>query len=353
MFTSEFGAPGHAETVSFMEREAAGAAGSSIRRLRSRSSSRAGATAFVFSGGGAHGALQVGALRALFEAGIRPDMLVGTSIGAWNAAWLAQSPTLAGVEMLAAIWKSLRTEHVMLGTCRSIWSRVRALGGLFLLTALRRLFGGCSSLYSDTGLRQILSQRFADLTFEDLALPLSVIAANLSHGGRAVFQRGRIVDTLLASSAIPGVFPPVDVDGALYADGGLVDGCSVETAIEMGARRIFILAIGYDAKAGDGVEWARQGEHEGHSVKSVIQRASQVMGNYQIQRALERTPQGVEAYLIALTPGAGQGSLNFGGVAEMIEHAYSSTQAYLRTAFTQASDETHRLADALTPALSA
>lgn len=352
MFTSEFGATGQAKIASIMERESVGAAGSSIRRLRSRSP-HTGATAFVFSGGGAHGALQVGALRALFEAGIRPDMLVGTSIGAWNAAWLAQSPTLAGVEMLAAIWKSLRTEHILLGKCRSIWSRIRAVGGLFLLTALRRVISGCSSLYSDTGLRQILTQRFADLTFDDLSLPLCVIAANLSHGGRAVFQRGRIVETLLASSAIPGIFPPVNVDGALYADGGLVDGCSVETAIEMGARRIFILAISYDAEAGDGAEWTRQDEQAGHSMKSVIQRASQVMGNYQIQRALERMPQGVEAHLIALTPDVGIGTLNFGGVSEMIEHAYQTTQAYLRTAFTQAADETHRLTDILTPALSA
>lgn len=362
MFTSMSGATGNAKSASIVERESVDAAGSSIRRLRSRQAPQhAGATAFVFSGGGARGALHVGALRALLEAGIRPDMLVGTSIGAWNAAWLAQSPTLDGVAALAGIWQNLQAGQILLGQRRSIWSRARALHGLLMLAALRRIARGCSSLYSDTGLRQILSQRFADLAFEDLALPLSVIATNLSHGGRAVFQRGTLVDALLASSAIPGIFPPVSVDGALYADGGMVDGCSVETAIEMGARRIFVLAIGYDAEAGDGAAWAHAGEQAlavgrgmpRHSAPSVIQRASQVMGNYQIQRALERTPPGVEAHLISLSQGAGGGTLSFGNVAELIERAYQSTRTYLETAYAGATDNASQLAEVSAPALSA
>lgn len=335
MFSSMSGAMGNVEPAYVAERETVGAASSSILRLRSRvSSAHAGTTAFVFSGGGARGALHVGALRALLEAGIRPDFLVGTSIGAWNAAWLAQSPTLDGVEALAAIWQRMQPGQVLLGQRRSLWSRTRALKGLLMLSALRRALTGGSSLCSDTGLRQILAQRFADLTFEDLALPLYVIATNLSHGGRAVFQRGPLMDAVLASSAIPGIFPPVRVDDALYADGGMVDGCSVETAIEMGACRIFVLAIGYDAAAGDGAAWMRAGERAaaGHSAPSVIQRASQVMGNYQIQRALERTPQGVETHLISLSPDAGGGTLSFGNVAGLIECAYTSARAYLATA---------------------
>lgn len=340
MFTSMADATGNAESTYVIGRESVGAAGSSIRSLRGRlGASHAGATAFVFSGGGARGALHVGALRALLEAGIRPDMLVGTSIGAWNAAWLAHAPTLDGVEALADIWQRLQSGQILLGQRRPVWSR--ALGSLLMLTALHRVAAGCSSLYSDTGLRQILTRRFADLSFEDLALPLSVIATNLSHGGRTVFQRGPLVDAVLASSAIPGIFPPVSVDGALYADGGMVDGCSVETAIEMGARRIFVLAIGYDAMAGDGAAWASAGERHmsRHSAPSVIQRASQVMGNYQIQRELERTPPGVETHLISLSSGAGGGTLSFGNVAGLIERAYQSTRAYLDTACARAASD--------------
>lgn len=356
------GATGQADAAYSVEQGSVDAASSSILRLRSRQARPcAGATAFVFSGGGARGALHVGALRALLEAGIRPDMLVGTSIGAWNAAWLAQSPTLDGVESLAEIWRNLQSGQILLGQRRSIWSRAHALRGLLMLAALRRIAGGCSSLYGDTGLRQILSQRFADLAFEDLALPLSVIATNLSHGGRAVFQRGSVVDALLASSAIPGIFPPVSIDGALYADGGMVDGCSVETAIEMGARRIFVLAIGYDAEAGDGAAWAHAGEQTlaagrgapRHSAPSVIQRASQVMGNYQIQRALERTPSGVEAHLISLSSGVGGGTLSFGHVDELIERAYQSTREYLAATHVAAAGGARPLADVSATARSA
>ena len=359
MFTSMFSATGHAESASTIDQGSTDPASSSILRLRSRHARpHAGATAFVFSGGGARGALHVGAVRALLEAGIRPDMLVGTSIGAWNAAWLAQSPDLAGVEALADIWRTLRAGQILLGQRRPVWSR--ALRGLLMVAALLRIAGGRSSLYSDVGLRQILSQRFADLTIERLALPLRVIATNLSYGGRAVFERGSLVDALLASSAIPGIFPPVSIDGALYADGGMVDGCSVETAIEMGARRIFVLAIGYDAEAGDGRAWAHDDEQSlavgrgmrRHSAPSVIQRASQVMGNYQIQRALERTPSDVEAHLISLSPGVGGGTLSFGHVDELIERAYQSTQCYLETARVGVADAL-QMAGASASALSA
>ena len=336
----------------------ASSARSAIRSIHGARVRERTGTAFVFSGGGARGALHVGALRALLEHGVRPDMVIGTSIGAWNAAWLARTPTLQGVEALANAWRDLQPAQALLGRSPRTRLPMRTLSGRLLVTAVRRLVRGQSSLYSDAGMRQVLSRHLGDVAFEDLALPLRVIAADLTNGGRAIFQSGPVVPAVLASSAIPGIFPPVRIGDAIYADGGTVDGCSVETAVKLGARRIFVLAIGYDTLGDGGALWdgAAQPAMDGaspYSAAAVIQRASQVMGNYQIQRALERTPQGVEAYLIALTPGTGQGTLNFGGVSEMIEHAYNSTQEYLRTVFSQAADETHRLANVLAPALSA
>lgn len=346
MSTIRSATAGTVEYISNMEREPLRATESGIRHIQYRlphNTTRTNtSTAFVFSGGGARGALHVGALRALLQAGIHPDMVVGTSIGAWNAAWLARMPTLDGVEALADVWYGLQPQQVLLGRKRPIGSRlarIRALHALLMLTALRRIAGGSSSLYSDAGLRQILTQHLADTTFDELALPCSVIATDLSHGGRAVFRRGPVVDALLASSAIPGIFPPVRINGSMYADGGMVDGCSVETAVEMGARRIFVLAIGYDADADAGALWSRAAEHpeepahalSRRSVSAVIQRASQVMGNYQIQRAMERVPAGVEVHLVSLSPGSssGSGSLSFGNVSRWIESAYNSTRAYL------------------------
>jgi NTE family protein len=302
-----------------------------IHQLRPRSRNH---TAFVFSGGGARGALHVGALRALLEHGVRPDVVVGTSIGAWNAAWLARTPTPDGVEALAEVWGGLEPARVLFGRALPAHSPLRL---LLMLAALRRVAGGCSSLYGDTGLRQVLAHHFAGVTFEDLALPLRVIAADLTHGGRTVFGSGPVLPAVLASSAIPGIFPPVQIGAALYGDGGTVDGCSVETAVELGARRIFVLAIGYDTVGDGGARWscdaaARGDGRSPYSAAAVIQRASQVMGNYQIQRALERLPQGVEAHVIRLSTGDGSGTLNFSGVSGWIDQAYATTREYLRSA---------------------
>lgn len=321
------------------ERKVKGAAESGVRLMPRPVPPADTRTAFVFSGGGARGALHVGALRALLEAGISPDMVVGTSIGAWNAAWLARMPTLEGVEALANIWQALLPHHVLFGRRLPLFSRVLSLKGLAMLAALRRLKGGCSSLYGDAGLRQLLTLHLTDQRFEDLALPLSVIATDLSHGGRAVFRSGRVVDALLASSAIPGIFPPVCIDGSMYADGGMVDGCSVETAVDLGARRIFVLAIGFDSDADGGSSWSVNEEHSpkqthrgsGRTIPAVIQRASQVMGNYQIQRAIERAPRDVEIHLISLSTGTDGGTLSFGNVSQWMASAYDSTRAYLDT----------------------
>ncbi|HEX8035122.1 MAG TPA: patatin-like phospholipase family protein [Ktedonobacterales bacterium] len=337
MFTFEPRPMGDKGDVVEREQKVRAAAESGIRLIPRPVPPTDTRTAFVFSGGGARGALHIGALRALLEAGIRPDMVVGTSIGAWNAAWLARKPTLEGVEELANIWQALLPHHVLFGRRLPLWSRALSFKGLAMLAALRRMTGGCSSLYGDAALRQLLTSHLTDQTFENLALPLSVIATDLSHGGRAVFRSGRVVDALLASSAIPGIFPPVCIDGAMYADGGMVDGCSVETAVDLGARRIFVLAIGFDSDADGGASWSENKEQSpkqarrgtGRTIPAVIQRASQVMGNYQIQRAIERVPRDVEIHLISLSTGTDGGTLSFGNVSRWMASAYESTRAYL------------------------
>lgn len=300
-----------------------------IQRLRPQARPR---TAFVFSGGGARGALQVGALRALFEYGELPDVVVGTSIGAWNAAWIARTPTCAGVEALAEAWLGLQPDQVLLGRPAPTCAPKRALKGFLLLAALRRLARGCSSLFSDDGTRRLLSRYLGEVTFDELALPLRIVAADLTHGGRAVFSHGAVVPAVLASSAIPGIFPPVRIGDVYYADGGTVDGCSIETAVELGARRIFVLANAYDT-LGDGADLWRCEEYDratSRSVAAVIQRASQVMGNYQIERALERLPHGVQAHVISLSTENGAGSLSFRDVTAWMDHAYLTTRDYLR-----------------------
>lgn len=283
-------------------------------------------TAFVLSGGGARGALQVGALLALLERGVYPDMVVGTSIGAWNAAWLARMPTLVGVQELADIWRQMHASDLFFGRALPRWAPLR---GLLALAALRRVARGRSSLYGDAGMRQLLAGHLGELTFGDLALPLAIVAANLTDGGRTVFRSGPLAPAVLASSAIPGIFPPVRIGNSVYADGGTVDGCSVETAVAMGARRIVVLANGFDVLNDGGGRWSALRPDESCPMACVLQRASQVMGTHQIRQALERLPRGVEAHVISLSSGDEGGTLNFRRVPRWIEHAHATTCAYL------------------------
>ena len=185
--------------------------------------------AFVLSGGGSLGATQVGMLQALFDAGIKPDMLVGTSVGAVNAAWVGASPNSEGVKKLAQIWTGLRRDDVFpLG-----W------------TAALGLLGRGKHLISNAALRGILERNLPYERLEQAQLPVHVVATELKSGRAVVLSSGPSVPALLASCAIPGVFPPVTIGRHELVDGGVANHTPIATAVELGARVIYVLPIGY------------------------------------------------------------------------------------------------------------
>jgi len=185
--------------------------------------------AFVLSGGGSLGATQVGMLQALFDAGIEPDILVGTSVGAVNAAWVAGWPGREGVAKLAEIWTSLRRDDVFpLG-----W------------TAAMGLLGRGKHLISNAGLRTILERHMPYERLEQAQLPVHIVATELKSGRAMVLSSGPAVPALLASCAIPGVFPPVTIGRRKMVDGGVANHTPIATAVELGARIIYVLPIGY------------------------------------------------------------------------------------------------------------
>lgn len=294
-------------------------------------------TAFVLSGGGARGAFQVGALRALLEAGERPDVVVGTSIGAWNGAWIARDPSLEAMSGLEDVWRSLDTLQVLLGAEPNQRTRRRTQAGMRLLMAARRVARGAPSLYTDAGLRQLLDRHQGETTFADLRLPLRIIAADLTTGTRAVFDSGRLSDAILASSAMPGVFPPICLNNHVYVDGGALDNCSLETALALGARRIVVVDVGYDSNEEPSPLWCteltpqalRERGGATHAMAVVLQRMTQVVCRYQYVQALKRLPRGIE--LRFLCPGAGvPGSvLDFDRAGQWIEQGYLATRARL------------------------
>jgi NTE family protein len=202
------------------------------RRRRERSTRRArnskGArTAFVLGGGGVLGAVQVGHLEALLRAGITPDLIVGTSVGALNGAALAARPTLEGVQCLRDVWFDLKRDDLFPGSrLARAWYAVKA-----------------NHLCSNGGLRKLID-KVAASSFEALEIPLSVCAANLRTGTEHWFESGPLEPAVLASSAIPGVYPPVLVDGESFVDGGVVNQLPISRAIELGATTVYVITCG-------------------------------------------------------------------------------------------------------------
>lgn len=295
-------------------------------------------TAFVFSSGGARGALQVGALRALFEFGETPDIVIGTSIGSWNGALVARKPEPSVIEDLVNVWRGLTTGRVLLGW-DPLFSQVGpAFTGAFVVSAMRRVTLGFPSLYSDAGLRHIFAEYLDQACFEEMRVPFRVIASNLTTGGISVFGQGPIEMALLASAAIPGIFPPVRIDGATFVDGGALESASIDTAIAMGARRIFILDAGYDTTPEADEQLVRlisRDQHTGqqpnaHALAVMLERTATMMGRFQIQRAFERIPPGIEAHIIRPPANLGDGTLDFDHAARWIDPAYESARDYLR-----------------------
>lgn len=185
--------------------------------------------AFVLGGGGVLGAAEVGMARALLEAGIRPDLVCGTSVGAINGAAIAANPTPEGAENLLAIWDTLTEEGVLDG------SPIRR------VTELMR---HRTSLHGNGDLRRLLRDRLPAQTFEDLAVPFECVAASIERAREHWFSTGDLIEPVLASCALPGVFPPVQIGGEHFFDGGLVNSIPLDRAVAHGADTVWVLHVG-------------------------------------------------------------------------------------------------------------
>ncbi len=184
-------------------------------------------TAFVLTGGASHGAVQVGMLRALTARGVRPDFLVGVSIGAVNAAYFAGDASSEGVRRLERIWLRLRRADVF----PAIWAQ-----------AVRSFLRRRGYMIDPMPLRRFLEQHIPYRRLEEARVPCHVIAADAADGSGVRLSTGSVVDALLASAAIPGVFPPVRVGDRLLVDGIAAAGRSpVTAAVTLGATRIIVL----------------------------------------------------------------------------------------------------------------
>jgi len=185
--------------------------------------------AFVLGGGGVLGAHEVGMLRALAERGVKPDLVLGTSVGAVNGAFFASDPTLSGVERLTELWRD------------PAWSERSAGATLRRLGTLARSGTHVQSLAE---MRARLAKLLPVDRVEDLQVRFQCVAASIERAAEHWFQTGPLADVVLASCAVPGLLPPVPLDGEHFIDGGIVNSIPVSRAVMLGARRIYVLQVG-------------------------------------------------------------------------------------------------------------
>ncbi|MGY1747759.1 patatin-like phospholipase family protein [Modestobacter sp. SYSU DS0511] len=192
-------------------------------------------THVVLGGGAALGAFQAGALQALLRAGVEVDHLHGASVGAINAAFLAVRPDARRADELAGLWQ----DPVLTGVLRPGW-RSRTAG---LARSLRR--GG--ALLDDRPLRRMIATHVPAHDLAELSVPITVTTTCLDCGTAARHAAGAVADALVASSALPGLFRPVQLpDGHRHVDGGIVDGVPVSAALEVAGPddRVLVLDCG-------------------------------------------------------------------------------------------------------------
>jgi NTE family protein len=185
-------------------------------------------TAFVLGGGGLLGAHEVGMLRALVNAGIAPDLVVGTSVGAINGAFVAADPAGAATR-LGELWASEAVEEAF---SENLWGR-----------AVRLARSG-THLHAIEPLQHMLTKMLPAVDFADLRLPFQCVAASIEQASARWFSRGPLVPAILASCAVPGLLPPVRIGDEHCFDGGLVDSIPVGRALALGATTVYVLQVG-------------------------------------------------------------------------------------------------------------
>lgn len=268
-------------------------------------------TAFVLGGGGRLGAAEAGMLAALHDAGIEPDLVLGTSIGAINGVAVAHDHSGSGVERLRELWSEVERSGVFGGN---------------IVDRIRHVAANRTSLHSNEPLERLVHQVVGECRIEQLPVPFQCVAACIETAEATWFDSGPVVERVLASSAVPGLLPPVEVDGLHYVDGGVVDSIPVRRALELGATRLFVLQVGR-------IEEPLRVPRRPHEVAMV---AFELARRHSYATAMASRPEGVEVHVL---PTGGEPVRfndlrqlryrDFSDVGRRIDDARRATAAYL------------------------
>jgi len=249
--------------------------------------------ALVLSGGGLLGAVQVGVLKALFQGGLRPSMVVGTSVGALNGAFVAFHPEPEGIGELEAVWRDLRASRIFeQNPVRLAVNLITRRNCMFRTDLLQQLIG--DFLVTDD--------------FAAAKMPLRVVATDMSKGEKVVLEEGRVSEAVLASCAIPGLFCPVELDGALLVDGGLVANMDLETAVNAGASDILAIDL---TQPPDGFK--------SNSIVKVLYRSLELLLQQQVKRDIERFSDQARITVIRPQLDHAHTLMSFGHISHLID----------------------------------
>jgi NTE family protein len=233
-------------------------------------------------------------LRALVERSIAPDVIIGTSVGALNGAVVATSPVAEQIDHLEEVWLGLTGDQVFPGGAwRRAWNLVRR----------------DDHIISNEGLQSVLSGTLLADTFGDLVVPLRVVTADLETGNEVVFASGPLRPALLASTALPGIFPPIRMDDGVHVDGAVVNLVPISHALAGPIDRIFVLDVS------DPI-----GDRPLRSPLDVVVRAMAISRDQRFDLELQWVPDDVELVVLP-PPSDDRDFFDFSGGAELIEQA--------------------------------
>lgn len=260
-------------------------------------------TAWILAGGGSFGAVQVGMLRALVAAGMVPDLVVGSSVGAINGAYFAGAPNLDGVTRLEAIWRNLRRSDVF----------------PFGWYSLSGLLARRNFVVDPRGLRDLLERHLPYRNLEQAAVPPHIVATDLLGGGTVRMSSGPAIEAVLASSAIPAAFPPVCIGERYLIDGAVASNTPVRIALELGARRVLVLPTGFACAL----------EAPPRGALACALHAINLLIAHQLVSDLERFREQAEIITVPPLCPLAVSPYDFSHAAELIERAAAQTRRWL------------------------
>jgi NTE family protein len=259
---------------------------------------------FVLTGGASIGVVQVGMLQALARRGIRPDFLIGSSAGALNAAFLAGREWPAGTAELERIWLGLSRRDVF---------------PMGPMSSLLGLFGRREHVISSSGVEGLIRKHIAYERLEDAAIPVHVMATDVLTGAEVRISRGPVVDALRASTAIPGIFPPVHIGHHYLMDGGVANNAPLSQAIDLGADLVYVLPAGYACGL----------RKPPASALGMAVHALSLVLNQRLADALERCSENARIKVVPPLCPVTISPIDFGHAAELIARARESTTRWL------------------------